>query len=122
MRPVKISRRDEKRAVIAEGVQPGDTLVVSGFGRLKDGTSVSVSDGKTPPADTDGASTRQHRQGGKAAHVANEGQQSSASAAGAPFVTGSNSDPAQTADSMKTAVQQHDRRHHKSNKDNGTSP
>ena len=104
-------------------VQPGDTLVVSGFGRLKDGTSVSVSDGKTPPADTDGAAKPQHRQGGKAAHVANEGLQSSASAAVVPFVTGSTSDPAQTADNMKTTgAQQHDRRHHKSNKDSGTSP
>ncbi|HVX36933.1 MAG TPA: efflux RND transporter periplasmic adaptor subunit [Hyphomicrobium sp.] len=123
MKPVKITRQDEKQAVVAEGVQPGDTLVVSGFGRLKDGTSVSVSDGKTPPADTDGAAKPQHRQGGKAAHVANEGLQSSASAAVVPFVTGSTSDPAQTADNMKTTgAQQHDRRHHKSNKDSGTSP
>jgi len=35
-KPVKISRQDEKQAIIADGVKSGDMLVVSGFGRLKD--------------------------------------------------------------------------------------
>lgn len=32
MRTVKISRQDEKQAVIADSVKPGDTLVISGSG------------------------------------------------------------------------------------------
>jgi len=121
MRPIKISRQDEKQAVIAEGVKPGDTLVVSGFGRLKDGTGVSVSDGKTPLLDTDRSAKQHHRQGGKAAHVANEGQKSSASAAGAPLVTGSNTEPTRTVDNMKSDIRQ-DRSHNAPSKDSGTSP
>jgi multidrug efflux system membrane fusion protein len=51
MRNVKVARQDEKVAVIAEGVQSGDKVVTSGFSRLKDGAAVSVSDGKSAPAD-----------------------------------------------------------------------
>jgi multidrug efflux system membrane fusion protein len=121
MRPVKISRQDEKQSVIAEGVKPGDTLVVSGFGRLKDGASVSVSDGKSPPADNTGGTAKHlHRQGAKAAHVANEGQQSSASAAGS-LVTGSNTERTRTVDNTKSNTRQ-DMPYSSDNKDSGTSP
>lgn len=51
MRNVKVSRQDEKFAVIAEGVTPGDKVVTSGFSRLKDGSTVSVSDGTSAPAE-----------------------------------------------------------------------
>ena len=49
MRPVTITRQDEKHAVIAEGLTAGEKVVTSGFGRLKDGATVSVSDGSAPP-------------------------------------------------------------------------
>jgi len=45
MREVTISRQDEKHAVIAEGLTAGEKVVTSGFGRLKDGAAVSVTDG-----------------------------------------------------------------------------
>jgi multidrug efflux system membrane fusion protein len=122
MRPVKIARQDEKQAVFADGVKSGETLVVSGFGRLKDGTHVSVSDGSNPPADTNGAEKRPHRSGGgKAAHVSSEAQQTTASTAGSPLVTGSNTSETQTADSTKSGKRREDRRHEQ-RKDNGTSP
>ena len=44
MRPVKVAQQDEKDAVIAEGVKAGEKVVTSGFGRLKDGAKVTVSD------------------------------------------------------------------------------
>ncbi len=47
LRHIKISRQDEKHAVIAEGLTAGEKVVTSGFGRLKDGATVSVSDGNT---------------------------------------------------------------------------
>jgi len=121
MRPVKISRQDEKQAVIADGVKPGDTLVVSGFGRLKDGASVSISDGKASPADVDGRQKQHHRQGGKAARAANERQQSSAAPTGTPLITGSNSAPTRTVDNAKPDTRQA-LQSRGADKDSGTSP
>jgi multidrug efflux system membrane fusion protein len=122
MRPVKISRQTEKQAVIAEGVTSGETLVVSGFGRLKDGTRVSVSDGKSPPPSADSTARRHNRKGAaKADNVANEVRQTAASASSTPLVTGSNSDANQAADSTKTDANRNDRRH-KPDKDGSTAP
>jgi multidrug efflux system membrane fusion protein len=39
-RPVRITRQDEHRAVIAEGVEVGETVVTTGFTRLTDGAKV----------------------------------------------------------------------------------
>jgi multidrug efflux system membrane fusion protein len=50
MRAVKISRQDEKYAVVADGLTAGEKVVTSGFGRLKDGSAVSIGDGKPAPA------------------------------------------------------------------------
>lgn len=49
MRSVKLAQQDEKYAVIAEGLKPGEKVVTSGFARLKDGSAVSVSDGSPAP-------------------------------------------------------------------------
>ncbi len=51
MRAITIARQDEKQAVIAKGVTAGEKLVTSGFGRLKDGATVTISGGHTatPP-------------------------------------------------------------------------
>ena len=120
MRTVKVARQDEKEAVIAEGVTPGEKLVTSGFGRLKDGASVSVSDGKTPPPGAN-APTARHRSGaGKAARLANENQQASTTAANIPLVTGSNAVSEQASSGAKPDHKGHGRHNH--HKDNGTSP
>jgi multidrug efflux system membrane fusion protein len=120
VRTVKVARQDEKQAVLAEGVTPGEKLVTSGFGRLKDGASVSISDGKTPPPETN-APTAHHRSGaGKAANLADENQQASAAAGNAPLVTGSNAVSEQPSYGAKPDHKGRGRHNH--HKDNGTSP
>jgi multidrug efflux system membrane fusion protein len=117
MRPVKIARQDEKTAVIADGLTPGEKLVTSGFGRLKDGSSVSVSDGTTTaPAGGDATPhRRKHRQDGKSAATGGENQQAMETPRGAAPVTGSNA--AATATTKKNG------RHHRHNQqDNGATP
>ena len=122
MRPVKIARQDEKQAVIAEGVTAGEKLVTTGFGRLKDGASVSVSDSNGKPPAADGATKRHHRSGAdKAAHIADDHQTESASAASAPLVTGSNTERTQTAASTRVGEPHNGSRRHP-RKDNGASP
>lgn len=114
MRPVKVSRQDEKQAIIAEGVSPGEKLVTSGFGRLKDGSSVSISDGKTPPPGSQNPAAHHRSRGDKAALAKD-------AASNAPLVTGSNGTPTQTADSARIGEQQNGRHHHH-HKDNSASP
>ncbi|HML30005.1 MAG TPA: efflux RND transporter periplasmic adaptor subunit, partial [Hyphomicrobium sp.] len=106
MRTVKVARQDEKYAVIAEGVTPGEKVVTSGFSRLKDGSTVSVGESNSAPA----ADQPQHKKGsgGK--------KSSSAESALAPqlskeaaLVTGSTSE----VDKRKNESQR---------RDNGTSP
>lgn len=62
MRQVAITRQDAKQAVIASGVEAGEKVVTSGFGRLKDGTTVSLSGTHKPAApagDNNGSATQQ---------------------------------------------------------------
>ncbi|ATQ66763.1 MULTISPECIES: efflux RND transporter periplasmic adaptor subunit [Methylosinus] len=64
MRPVVISRQDERQAVVASGVAATDKVVTSGFGRLADGSRVRVLDpaaatGEAPSAE--GAPVRSRR-------------------------------------------------------------
>ncbi|WP_045835678.1 efflux RND transporter periplasmic adaptor subunit [Hyphomicrobium sp. 99] len=117
MRPVKISRQDEKFAVIADGLTEGEKVVTSGFGRLKDGATVSVSDGKAPEQSPP-ALSKKSADGKKAARVgdaANVGVQSAqATAPAAPdaaLVTGSTSEDKKNSD-----------KHRHSHRDNGASP
>ena len=42
MRPVGISQQDETQAVAANGVQPPERVVITGFARLTDGSQVIV--------------------------------------------------------------------------------
>ncbi len=111
MRAIKISRQDDKYAVIADGLTASEKVVTSGFGRLKDGSTVSVSDGVSAPA------------GGKADHKKSRDSKKSAStddkAADAALpqteatalVTGST-----------TPDDNPDGKHHHHHKDNGASP
>jgi multidrug efflux system membrane fusion protein len=48
MRPVTLSQQDDRRAVIASGVQAGDQVVTSGFSRLTPGARITISE---PPED-----------------------------------------------------------------------
>ena len=50
LRPVAVIQEDEVRAVIANGVRPGDRLVTSGFARLTDGAKVKVVAADATPA------------------------------------------------------------------------
>ncbi|MET0407439.1 MAG: efflux RND transporter periplasmic adaptor subunit [Hyphomicrobium sp.] len=109
MRPVKISRQDEKYAVIADGVTPGEKLVTSGFSRLKDGSSVSVSDGSaSPPADQP---TGRHKksQDGKQSATSSDATQAAEASTEAALVTGSTTE----------ADKANGKRHHR--RDNGAS-
>jgi multidrug efflux system membrane fusion protein len=120
VRVVKVARQDEKQAVIAEGVTPGEKLVTSGFGRLKDGASVSVSDGKTPSPGANAPTARRRSGTGKAARLTDDNQQASATAANIPLVTGSNAVSKQISYDAKPDRKDRDVRNHP--KDNGTSP
>ena len=42
MRPVMIQQQDDKQAVIGSGLQAGERVVTTGFGRLADGSKVEV--------------------------------------------------------------------------------
>jgi len=44
MRPVTTGRQDESLVVILTGLKPGETVIVSGFSRLSDGSKVRVID------------------------------------------------------------------------------
>jgi multidrug efflux system membrane fusion protein len=44
VRPITVTQQDDKQAVIASGLDPGELVVTSGFARLAEGTTVSVSD------------------------------------------------------------------------------
>jgi multidrug efflux system membrane fusion protein len=62
MRQVAITRQDAKHAVIASGVKAGEKVVTSGFGRLKDGTAVSLTGARAPAApagDSDGSAVQE---------------------------------------------------------------
>jgi len=117
VRQVKVARQDEKQAVIAEGVTPGEKLVTSGFGRLKNGASVSVSDGKTPPPEANTPTAHRRSGADKAARLADENQQA---AANIQLVTGSNAVSRPTSYDAKPDRKGHGQHNH--HKDNGTSP
>jgi multidrug efflux system membrane fusion protein len=40
MRPITVSKQDDQQAVVATGVQAGEKVVTTGFGRLADGSKV----------------------------------------------------------------------------------
>lgn len=117
MRQVKISRQDDKFAVIAEGLTAGEKIVTSGFGRLKDGATVSVTDGTAAPADKP-AMSKKPSDGKKAAQADNAAsasvqaaQAASSASPEAALVTGSTSEGGKRSG-----------RHNQSHRDSGASP
>lgn len=111
MRSVTISRQDDKFAVIAEGIKPGDKVVTSGFGRLKDGSAVSVNDGSTSAP----APERPHHKkspDGKKSTSADQNAQAAQLSTEAALVTGSTA----------SEDQQHRDKHRRHDRDNGASP
>ena len=121
MRQVKISRQDDKYAVIADGLTAGEKVVTSGFGRLKDGATVSVTDGNAAPADKP-AMSKKPSDGKKAAQADNPASGAMQAAQALPqaapqispeaaLVTGSTSDGGKESSKL---------RH--SHRDSGASP
>ena len=43
VRPVTLTQQDDTRAVVADGLQPGEQVVTTGFARLTEGTQVAAS-------------------------------------------------------------------------------
>jgi multidrug efflux system membrane fusion protein len=52
MQPVQVRQQNQTRAVIAQGVHPGQTMITSGFARLTDGAKVSPDNGKDGKRET----------------------------------------------------------------------
>jgi len=48
VRPVTVGQQDEKIAVIASGLKADEQVVTTGFARLKDGATVTISSSETP--------------------------------------------------------------------------
>lgn len=48
MRPVTVTQQDDRQAVIGSGIDPGEVVVTTGFARLSDGKTVSVSSPEQP--------------------------------------------------------------------------
>ena len=55
VRPVTLTKQDDREAVIGSGLRTGERVVTTGFGRLTEGTKVAVSSatdaGQVPPGD-----------------------------------------------------------------------
>ncbi|CAA2141775.1 Multidrug resistance protein MdtA [Hyphomicrobium sp. ghe19] len=121
MRQVKISRQDDKFAVIAEGLTAGEKIVTSGFGRLKDGATVSVTDGTAAPADKP-AMSKKPSDSKKAAQTDTTASSSVQAAQAAPQAAAQGSPEAalvtgSTGEGGKAAG-----KHHHSHRDSGASP
>ncbi|MBY0561320.1 efflux RND transporter periplasmic adaptor subunit [Hyphomicrobium sp.] len=116
MRQVKISRQDDKFAVIAEGLTAGEKIVTSGFGRLKDGAAVSVTDGSAAPAEKPAVKKKPSdgKQAADADKTASSMQAAQAAAQASPeaaLVTGSTSEGGKRSG-----------KHSQSHRDSGASP
>ena len=123
MRPVTITRQDEKQAVIAAGVTAGEKLVTSGFGRLKDGATVSVSDAHSPvPTDGDANAPARRQSSGKSAEEQTGNQQASEAPASSPLVTGSNSPEGTPVEDAMEDDAKSGGRHNRRHRENGASP
>jgi multidrug efflux system membrane fusion protein len=60
VRPVSITQQDDQRAVIASGLQQGEHVVTTGFGRLAEGTLVEASSAETAGQVSTGQGTPQN--------------------------------------------------------------
>jgi membrane fusion protein, multidrug efflux system len=93
--PVRVTLEDEKQAVIAEGLKPGDMVATSGFASLEDGKKVTMETAPAP-GDAQGQPPRERGQG-KKKRGENGGQKPEAKA-GDPA-----SEPANASGEAKTA-------------------
>jgi multidrug efflux system membrane fusion protein len=57
MRPVTLTKQDDREAVIGSGVRAGDRVVTTGFARLTDGSRVVVSEAPNAPEAPDAVPT-----------------------------------------------------------------
>jgi multidrug efflux system membrane fusion protein len=110
IRPVKVTRQTEKDAVIGEGLNPGEMIVTSGFGRLEDGAKVKISgNGPQQPASPAGAELPQESlpQSSVAAPA------NAAEAQNATEVTTENAVPKATDDPALGPANAKSKRHHR---------
>lgn len=120
MRQVKISRQDDKVAVIAEGLTAGEKVVTSGFGRLKDGATVSVTDGTAAPAKP--AISKKPSDGKKAADADQTSSSMQAAQAAAPAAPPASPEAALVTGSTSEAGKRSGKHNHQSHRDSGASP
>jgi membrane fusion protein, multidrug efflux system len=73
VRPVTIKQQDDVRSVIQAGLQPGERVVTTGFARLTEGTSVTVSGGEDIGQPT-ASDQRPHPQGAPGRRSRRDGQ------------------------------------------------
>ena len=74
VRPVRVALQDDIRAVIAEGVTPGERVVTTGFAQLADGSRVNISNGDTPAAAPSSGPSERPRRGPMAGQGGQGGQ------------------------------------------------
>lgn len=58
--PVKVAQEDERQAVIASGIAPGDRIAKAGFSSLQDGQKISLGEGGRPAAGQKGGDKQQN--------------------------------------------------------------
>jgi multidrug efflux system membrane fusion protein len=74
VRPVRVALQDDVRAVIAEGVTPGERVVTTGFAQLSDGSRVNISNSDTPAATPPSGPSERPRRGPMAGQGGQGGQ------------------------------------------------
>jgi len=73
MRPITVAKQDETQTVVANGLEPPERVVTTGFARLNDGSKVSI--GSADGAPTAGAQSARPRSGQRPAAGAQSGDQ-----------------------------------------------
>ncbi len=64
MRPVTLTKQDDREAVVGTGLRSGERVVTTGFGRLTDGTKVTVSSATEPATPAEAPGPKGKRKGG----------------------------------------------------------
>jgi len=123
LRLVKVGVTEGDNSSIDDGLKPGETVVIDGADKLRDGLKVEVSskDASTPAADTGAADGSHHGHHGKngASASASASAASSADSPAAPAATGAASAPASDATPASEAGGKsgHGHHHHKDDGD-----
>jgi multidrug efflux system membrane fusion protein len=74
VKPIRVAIQDDVRAVIADGLSPGERVVTTGFAQLADGSRVTVSGGTPATAPAGGPAGERPRRGPMAGQGGQGGQ------------------------------------------------